>query len=269
MSGLLYLYGLIPTEEASKESLPAMRGFDGEGKLYTIEIGEVTAIVCDLSSQEYSEDSLRNKVEKDMDWLQEKAFHHHETVLMVSKLYTIIPLKFCTLYKNEENLKSTIEGNRNKLEATFKQLDGNEEWNVKIYCDDKVLKKQVSENHPSIEAKRKEISKLPKGRQFFEMKKIDQLVDRELENEKNRLCEEVHEKLKEHSLQGNIKKNWSKGATGRQEHMAWNSVFLLPDSKVEEFVEEIKHYEEEMGHAGWKIEASGPWPPYHFSSFSS
>ena len=50
--------------------------------------------------------------------------------------------------------------------------------------------------------------------------------------------------------------------------MAWNSVFLLPGSKVDEFVEEIKQYEEELGHAGWKIEASGPWPPYHFSSFS-
>ncbi|MFP3361313.1 GvpL/GvpF family gas vesicle protein, partial [Planococcus sp. SIMBA_143] len=81
--------------------------------------------------------------------------------------------------------------NRNKLEMTFQQLDGNEEWNVKIYCDDKLLKKQVSESNPSIEAKRKEISELPKGRQFFEKKKIDQLIDRELENEKNRLCEEV------------------------------------------------------------------------------
>ncbi|WRP06539.1 GvpL/GvpF family gas vesicle protein [Rossellomorea aquimaris] len=268
MSDLLYLYGLIPTKEANKKSLPSMKGFDGEGELYTIEIGEVTAIVCDLPPNEYSEETIKDKVDNDMDWLQEKAFHHHETVLMVSKMYTIIPLKFCTLYKNEDSLKSTIEGNRNKLETTFTQLDGNEEWNVKIYCDDKLLKKQVSESNPSIEAKRKEISELPKGRQFFEKKKIDQLIDRELENEKNRLCEEVHEKLKEHSLHGNIKKNWSKDVTGRQENMAWNSVFLLPVSNVDEFVEEIKQYEEELGHAGWKIEASGPWPPYHFSSFS-
>ncbi|MGD6849427.1 GvpL/GvpF family gas vesicle protein [Rossellomorea aquimaris] len=268
MSDLLYLYGLIPTKEANEKSLPSMKGFDGEGELYTIEIGDVTAIVCDLQPNEYSEETIKDKVDNDMDWLQEKAFHHHETVLMVSKMYTIIPLKFCTLYKNEDSLKSTIEGSRNKLETTFTQLDGNEEWNVKIYCDDKLLKKQVSESNPSIEAKRKEISELPKGRQFFEKKKIDQLIDRELENEKNRLCEEVHEKLKEHSLHGNIKKNWSKDVTGRQEHMAWNSVFLLPVSNVDEFVEEIKQYEEDLGHAGWKIEASGPWPPYHFSSFS-
>lgn len=171
MSDLLYLYGLIPTKEANKENLPSMKGFDGESELYSIEIGEVTAIVCDLPSSEYSEETIKDKVDNDMDWLQEKAFHHHETVLMVSKLYTIIPLKFCTLYKNEDSLKSSIEGNRNKLEATFEQLDGNEEWNVKIYCDDKLLKEQVSENNPSIEAKRKEISELPKGRQFFERKK--------------------------------------------------------------------------------------------------
>ena len=83
MRDLLYLYGLIPTEEANKETLPPMKGFDGEDELYTIQIGAVTAIVCDLPADDYSEESIKEKVDNDMDWLQEKAFHHHETVLMV------------------------------------------------------------------------------------------------------------------------------------------------------------------------------------------
>ena len=74
MSDLLYLYGLIPTKEANKENLPSMKGFDGESELYTIEIGDVTAIVCDLPSNEYSEETIKEKVDNDMDWLQEKAF---------------------------------------------------------------------------------------------------------------------------------------------------------------------------------------------------
>ncbi|WP_064092049.1 GvpL/GvpF family gas vesicle protein [Rossellomorea aquimaris] len=268
MGDLLYLYGLIPTEEATNQSLPSMKGFDGESDIYTIEIGDVTAIVCKLVSSEYSEGTIKDKIDNDMEWLQEKAFHHHETVLMVSKMYTIIPLKFCTLYKNEDSLQNTIKSNINKLENAFSQLEGNEEWNVKIYCDDKQLRKKVSESNPAIEEKRIEISELPKGRQFFEKKKIDQLIDQELENEKNQLCEEVHEKLKGKSLQGSIKKNWSKDVTGRQENMTWNSVFLLQADKVDEFLEEVKKYEEELEETGWKFEATGPWPPYHFSSFS-
>ena len=68
---------------------------------------------------------------------------------------------------------------------------------LKIYCDDEQLKKQVSESNASIEAKRQEISQLPRGRQFFEKKKMDELLNQELENEKNRFCEKVHDKTQE------------------------------------------------------------------------
>ncbi|WP_347548455.1 GvpL/GvpF family gas vesicle protein [Pseudalkalibacillus hwajinpoensis] len=268
MGNLIYLYGLVPSNEANNTSLPSTKGFDGEREIYTLSINEVTAIVCQLDSDHYSEETISDKINNDMEWLQEKAFHHHETVQQLAQMYTIVPLKFCTLYKNQESLQHTIERNTEKLNETFKLLDGNEEWNLKIYCDDELVKKQVSESNASIEAKRQEISELPRGRQFFEKKKIDELINQELENEKNRFCEEIHEKLKKISLFGSIKKNWSKDVTGRKEKMAWNSVFLIPSANVEEFIEEIKLDEEIYGQTGWSFEVSGPWPPYHFSSFS-
>ena len=156
---------------------------------------DVTAIVCHLDPTTYSEETISDKINNDMEWLQEKAFHHHETVQQLAKQYTIVPLKFCTLYKNEESLRATVEKNRTKLKETFDLLDGNEEWNLKIYCDDEQIKQQVSESNPVIKAKRDEISALPRGRQFFEKKKMDELINQELEDEKNRFCENIHEKL--------------------------------------------------------------------------
>ncbi|TKD70688.1 GvpL/GvpF family gas vesicle protein [Pseudalkalibacillus hwajinpoensis] len=269
MSNLLYLYGLVPSHEATTTPLPSIKGFDGEGIIYPLSINEVTAFVCELEADQYSEETISNKINNDMEWLQEKAFHHHETVQQLAQQYTIVPLKFCTLYKNPDSLMQTVESNNEKLSETFKLLEGNEEWNLKIYCNDEELKKQVSESNTSIEAKRQEISQLSPGRQFFEKKKIDELINQELENEKNLFCEEIHEKLQKISLFGSIKKNWSKDVTGRKEKMAWNSVFLLPSANVEEFIEEIKLDEETYGVNGWDFEVSGPWPPYHFSSFTS
>jgi hypothetical protein len=248
MGDLIYLYGLIPTKEAAAhQSFPSFTGFDGERKLYTIPINNVTAVVCKLDSDHYSEEAIKDKIDSDMDWLQEKAFHHHETVAALYKSFTIIPLKFCTIYMNEDSLKQTIQSNETRIDETLSMLKGNEEWNVKIYSDDHELKKQVSENNSAIE---------------------DKLIEDELENEKNRVCELVHEKLKEHSLHAAIKKNWSKDVTGLKENMAWNSVFLLPIPKVESFLEEMKQFEQELGGTGWRFEATGPWPAYHFSSFS-
>ncbi|WP_227937106.1 GvpL/GvpF family gas vesicle protein [Alkalihalobacillus deserti] len=266
MGDLIYLYGLVPTNETINQSLPSFKGFEGEGGIYTIPIEQNTAIVCNLDSDQYSEEKIKDKVNHDMEWLKEKAFHHHETVMKLAKMFTVIPLKFCTLYKNQDSLAKAVQTNEQKMERTFALLAGNEEWNLKIYCDDQLLKEQISQSDPTIEAKRADIASLPKGRQFFEKKKIEKLIESKLEEEKNRVSEDIHLHLKEYVLQGNVKSNWSKDVTGRKENMTWNSVYLISEPKVESFLNEIQHYQKEMKEMGWQFEVTGPWPAYHFSN---
>src|SRR5699024_1836670 len=145
MENMIYLYGLVPDGEEEQNSLPVMKGFDGKGSLYTIPINNTTAIVCELDSKLYSEETIENKM-NDMDWLQEKAFHHHETITALHNSYTFIPLKFCTIYKNEANLHESIQSSEAKVENSFNLLEGNEEWTLKIYCDDNKLKKKIGKN---------------------------------------------------------------------------------------------------------------------------
>ena len=268
MGDLIYLYGLIPTTETTNQPFPSFKGFDGEQDIYTLPIEKTTAVVCKLDAEVYSEENIKERIENDMDWLQEKAFHHHETVLNLSKMFTIIPLKFCTIYKNETNLIQSIQSNEAKMVSTFSLLEGNEEWNLKIYCDDSLLKEHVSQSNPTIEAKKAEISELPRGKQFFEKKKIDKLIDTEVEEDKNRVSEQIHSHLKKFVLQGDVKKNWNKDVTGKQENMTWNSVYLIAKPNVEAFLVEVQKYEKEMQETGWQFEVTGPWPAYHFSSFS-
>jgi hypothetical protein len=264
VADFIYLYGLVPTKEAENQSFSSMKGFDGQTELFTIVIQDITAIVSLLDSKQYSEVIIQDKINQDMEWLQEKAFHHHETVINLAKLYTIVPMKFCTIYQNQERLIEAIQSTRERIAATFKALSGNEEWNLKIYCEDSQLKKHVSEKNPVIEAKKAEISGLPKGRQFFELKKIDKLIDSELEKEKHRVSESIHHQLKHFVIQGNVKRNWNKDMTGRRENMTWNGVYLVSEKSVEPFLKQIKQYEDKMLGLGWRFEPSGPWPAYHF-----
>ncbi|WP_100333824.1 GvpL/GvpF family gas vesicle protein [Bacillus alkalisoli] len=268
MGDLIYLYGLIPTQEVITKELPPKIAFDGIGDIYTIPIEKTTAVVCKLSSKQYTEENMKEKIHHDIDWLQEKAFHHHETVMELSKMYTVIPLKFCTLYKNEESLLQTVKSNEEKMERVFRLLKGNEEWNLKIFCDDHLLRNVVNQNNSAIEEKKEEISHLSKGKQFFEKKKLDRLIDQEMEAEKQRISELIHSQLEEFVIHGSVKWNWNKDVTGRKENMNWNSVYLISADKVEAFLEKIQKYEKEMSKMGWQFETTGPWPAYHFSSFS-
>lgn len=264
----IYLYALTETQQIKEQSLTTLDGFDSSEKLYTIIIDEITAIVCDLDAKEYAEESINNKIESDKEWLQTKAFHHHETLLKLFSLFQVIPLKFCTIYENEESLKEKIKSNEEDLMETFKWLKGNEEWNLKIYCDDDQLKQNVVKHNATVEAKRQEISTLTPGKQYFEKKKMDKLVEVEVENEKEKICHSLHENLKQYAEEASIKKNWSQNATGRKEQMAWNSVFLIPKSRVNHYLKEVAKIEENLTTDGWRIEATGPWPPYHYSRFS-
>ncbi len=268
MAELVYLYGLIPTEQAEAEALPASKGLDGQHNIQTLLLGGLTAIVCHLDPQVYSEEVIKEKLSNDMEWLQHKAFHHHEMLLSLQERYTIVPMKFCTIYSDEESLKKTINEHAEAIKQTLILLKGNEEWNLKIYCDDEELKKHVLLHNSKIDEHQQKISQLPPGRQFFERKKIEKLVHQELENEKNRICESLHEKLNQFSIKDTVKKNWSKEVTGREDSMSWNSVYLLPADKVESFLEEVHASNETMAESGWRLEASGPWPPYHFANLN-
>ncbi|MTH54773.1 gas vesicle protein GvpL [Bacillus mangrovi] len=268
MNKLIYLYGLIPSKEAEQSEVPSFKGFDQVHDGRTEQFGRVTAVISELNPEEYSEEQIKEKV-NEMEWLHEKAFHHHEMLMMLEKEYTLIPTKFCTIYSSLDSLKETVTQYENRMLDLFESLKGKEEWNVKIFSDDKQLRQSYGENNPTVMAKKEEIAQLPPGRQYFEKRKLDQLVDREMELEKNRLCEKIHEDLLPFSADSTVKKTWSQDVTGRDEQMCWNSVYLLPQEKIPAFKEMLQKTAEEFAEYGWKIEPTGPWPSYHFASLTA
>ncbi|WP_432723761.1 GvpL/GvpF family gas vesicle protein [Staphylococcus equorum] len=267
MDKLIYLYALVPTTEASDKTLPSLPSFDKKGELQTLSIGGSTAIVCELDPEEYSEKVIENKIENDMEWLQDKAFYHHEIIATLDQHYTLIPLKFCTIYKSPESLKETIKDVEAKVMETFEFLENKQEWTLKIYGDDKKLRKHIDKKNETIAQKRQEISDMPRGRRFFEEKKIDSIIDKELDKEKERIGERLHEQLKQYAVKYSIKKNWGKDVTGLTEDMIWNSVYLISEENLEAFTKFIEQEQGSIKEDGWRVEAAGPWPAYHFSSF--
>lgn len=267
MGELVYLYGIVPDEEAGQKALPAFKGLDGEHDLCSVSINNMAALICHLDEDDYSEVSIKEKMNNDLEWLQEKAFHHHEILMALNERYTVIPMKFCIIFSCEQNLRETVEKNQATLTQAFTVIKGNEEWNLKIYCDDPELKKHVGAHNADIEARKKEISRLSPGRQYFEKRKIEKMLDVSLEREKNRVCEEIHDRLTGLSLHHEVKRNWNKDVTGRNEEMSWNSVYLVPNAEIDRFLKEIKHLKDQYA-SSWTFEVTGPWPAYHFASLT-
>lgn len=262
---LMYVYGFIPTAEADARPLQSFKGLDDEHLTYTKSFGEITAVMCKLDEKEYGEAELEAKMENG-EWLRDKAFHHHDALVKVNEQYTVIPLKFCTIFKNENNLNEVIQNQKDTVLALFSSLQNKEEWNVKIYCSEEAVKENVLLSSPELEEKKKEIEQLPSGRQFFERKKLQKFADELLEKEIDKRSRMIHDKLSSLSSKSAIKKNLSKEVTGRNDVMAWNSVYLIEKDHVQGLLEEIKTMQTAKENEAYTIEATGPWPTYYFAN---
>ncbi|SFD40288.1 Gas vesicle synthesis protein GvpL/GvpF [Lentibacillus persicus] len=262
----IYVYGFIPTSELNNDTFPEHEGFDEAENLYPLTFDSITAVVSKLDPDSYTEEIIEDKINNDLAWLQKKAFHHHEVLMMLNKLYTVIPLSFCTIYNSEERVNETASSQASDLEDSFNEIAGREEWNLKIYYDEDKLKEEVNANNPVMQEKRDEIEKLSPGKQFFEKKKLDKLAEKEMEKELNTICEAVHHDLSELAVRADVKKLLGKDATGRKDAMSWNSVYLLEKPDVDDFINTVTEKEKELNQSGLKMEATGPWPAYHFSN---
>jgi hypothetical protein len=262
---LFYLYGLIPVKEAEERPLETIIGIDDKHEIYTRQLGEVLAVMCRLDAEEYSETAIEEKM-NDLDWLKTKAYHHHETLATLHESYTLVPLKFCTIYKSEENLALTIEEQEEKITRLFAELAHKEEWNLKIYCEDEKIKEEILIHSPAIKEREEEIAALSPGRQFFEKKKLKNLIDQETTEAKRKSCDIIHEQLGHHCSDSAVKKNWSQEMTGRKQDMNWNGVYLIPKEKREEFIQELQRLKESHAETGFTMEYTGPWPCYYFAN---
>ncbi|SIS69502.1 GvpL/GvpF family gas vesicle protein [Salimicrobium salexigens] len=266
MGKLVYLYGIIPEGHEIGEIWDSEKSaIEGESLPYIEDFGGLAAVVTDVSEEEFGETAMEEN-SNNTAWIQEKAFHHHEALLELQRHTTVLPMKFGTIFESVESLKQMIDEKEDHLQHTLQTLEGKEEWNVKAYINPKTFYERVAEANENVKAKREEIEQMSKGRQYLEKKKLDKFIEEEMFKDQEKKAEEMHDRLAGYSEDSERKKNWKKDVTGREDEMALNSAFLVVSEDLESFLDQIRDMEKEKEEDGWLIEATGPWPAYHFAT---
>lgn len=264
---LIYLYCLIPVWEVEAKKMEPFLGIDHKHHAYFHKVKDIIAVVCRLDDAEYSEERLEIHMNDPL-WIQEKGRHHHQCVSLINTDFTVIPVSLCTLFSSPQRLEEVLLEQYDHLLTLFSTLQMKEEWSLKVYYDDERFKDVVSIDNSAITDFRKKLEEMPKGKQFFAKKKLDQLLRREIDDKAEERWKQFLKPLQEISSLYSLNKVWSKKATGRKEEMVCNSAFLLHREYVEPFIKKIEEYQQEHRGEGWIFECSGPWPPYHFAALN-
>lgn len=253
---LIYVYCLSNSQPVLPETIELK-------DLKSLVFGNSHVVVKYVSSEEFSEENFKRNL-SDIEWLETNAREHVEVINALMVRNTVIPFKFGTIFHAESSLEKFVTDYSDSLFENFQQIEGKEEWSVKIYCDRKSLSEQIDELSEETAALEKQIMASSPGKAFLLKRKKSELI----ENEMDRICksygQNYYNEFKNLSVSTNLNNLLPKEFTGREDTMILNAAFLVRKSKVNDFINTVDMLGKKDGHSGFFIETNGPWPPFSF-----
>lgn len=263
-----YVYGIVG--ENGGENLPQMTGIDPSFPVYTLpcsrsEARGIQAVVSQVSLAEFGQQELEANLE-DMQWVEDKVCAHQTILESLLDTHTVVPMRFCTIYRSEDRVQEMLAQHYDRLVETLTRLEGKQEWGIKLYCDQTLLSQQVEQVSDRVEAFKAEIEQESSGAAYFMKKKMAALIEEEVERLTDDYAQSSHDRLSSYAEEVVINALRDKQLTGREETMVLNGAYLVDEQRLADFRAALEELQEDHGNLGFEYELTGPWPPYSFTN---
>lgn len=174
----------------------------------------------------------------------------------VMKTHNIIPMKFGTLVRGEQELKRILEGNYEQIHGGLSEMEDKLELDVVAFWNDfGAVLKEVGQEDGIRRFEEEAESRTDKGlyeAKIIVGKMVKESLDKKKEELANQMLDTLKEKAEDHRLH-----------SLRDDTMIMNAAFLINEEKEETFekkVEQLDKYFQDT--INFRI--VGPLPPYSF-----
>ncbi|MCB8818444.1 GvpL/GvpF family gas vesicle protein [Desulfosporosinus shakirovi] len=248
---VLYAFGIIQVNREGVVDLPGME----DRPCRIVENGNLGMLVCPVLRKEYNEESLHLYME-DMAWVESHARRHEETLLKTMEGRSVIPLPFCTIFTDEENIKRQLTQNAGEIQADLQRLGNHNEMHVKLFVDRKRLLEKLHQELP--------YSGGQSGGGYFQKRQWEKKIEEEMERVMNDYGESLYQDLNNISAEVILLDKAGVVAPEGQQ-VVFSVQYLMAKEIREELDKKLKEFDETADSFGFILDVSGPWPPYHFS----
>jgi hypothetical protein len=243
-----YLYGIVAADTEAPAKAPSV---DPENEVVSLAEGPVAALASRVSLVEFDEETLPQRL-ADAEWLEEKIRAHEQVLEAALASTTVVPCRFCTVYRSEEDLRAFLAEHADDLRDALARLEGRVELGVKALVDPARFTAELEQA----------ASQATSGRAYLEARREEQRLGAELVRFQGELAGNLHERLLGAAEDGVTLDLQSREVSGRDEEMLFNGAYLVGDR--EQFEEELAQAALEAREHGVELEVTGPWPPYNF-----
>ncbi|WP_432094963.1 GvpL/GvpF family gas vesicle protein [Streptomyces sp. bgisy100] len=259
MTALLsYVYAV--TRSADCRLPEDLRGIGGAPVAVVAEDGLAAAVTA-VPAADFEEAPLRAHLE-DLDWLERTARAHQHVVDAVAATGCALPLRLATVYRDEQGVRQMLALGRERFGPAFALLEGRDEWGVKIY----------TESGPSAPA---DASAAPaagrarpaSGRDYLRQRQQQRKTQESTRQQADDRAREAHEALTGLAERSRLHRPQDSRLSGASGQNVLNGAYLVDREEAVAFRSLVSELADRA--AGLRIELTGPWAPYSFTSADS
>jgi hypothetical protein len=258
----VYLIGRVREIKSALQQRVLPAPLEPDRPLSMISAAGLAALVSPAPLDQYGEGRFEERL-KDPVWTADKVMRHQSVNAFFSASGPVAPLRFGVIYSNAAKVEAMLLERGDSLSAALDRVEGCEEWAVNVYVDRSVLAEKITELSPKLIELREKARTSSKGQAYLLEKQADRMRVSEVKIRLKQTVEEIEASLRPASKDvkripaGESELKQAPGLTAKL-------VYLVRKPKVDEFKKEAKKAAARYGSSGFRLELTGPWPPYNF-----
>jgi hypothetical protein len=254
-----YVYCFARADPRPRVTAPAI---DGSGRVSTLALGGVAAVVSSVSPAEFTGASAEAHL-TDPAWVVQRALQHERVIEEVMGCSPVLPVRFGTVFSSRRALKTLLADRCAEIAAFLDHVADKEEWAVKGFVDLARAGASLLATDPVLRERCRRLPK-PPGARYLQEKRLRGEAATQAKLWCRTVAEQVTVELNRRALQACPVRLQSRSVSGRDADMVLHCAFLLAGSGVLRFRRCVERMGSAYAEQGLALELTGPWPPHNF-----
>ncbi|MEI7524210.1 MAG: GvpL/GvpF family gas vesicle protein [Mariniphaga sp.] len=229
----------------------------------SLRIDDFFVIFKEVPAIDFSEENFKRHL-SDKRWSEFRAREHGMVLSLIMENSEVVPFNFGTLFHSESSLKKFIADHSDTLSEEIGSIGGSEEWTIQVFCNRKVLYKQIDEMSAQAAKMEKEIMASSPGKAYLLKQKKTELIKIEMD----RICKDYGvqylDQFSNLSDSFHLNNLLPKEFTEREDTMILNANFLVNKKEGPHFKEILEIRGKRDKNQGFFPKLLGPFPPFTF-----
>ena len=260
-----YTYAIARRKPGVTPDATQIVGVDPHHLVVEIAQGDLLALVSAVSLAEYDLKALEVHLQ-DRNWLEFLAMSHQRVMTELLDSYTLLPLKLCTLYIDEDRVRAALNDNAESFRTALDRIEGAVEWGVKAYCNKAALEVWAAHSAPQLSQLVQSVAKATPGARYMLEKRLARAAQQASEELRRTYAQASHSLLSACVRAAEQNPVQPAQIHGHGDDMVLNGAYLVDEAGTDAFAAAIEELRTQYEPCGFSFVLIGPWPAYSFSA---